>query len=344
MVVALIYYRKDIMRDLVQPSRRHLASRGLIAAAILCAPAVSVPTSAQTAADVVRERAVDCKRQVWSSLEACGWPGPGNTGHPGDKPLRTTASRTITVDDTVIDREKIVGGLVIAAKNVTVRDSWIIENAGGANASGVIVVRPGATATILRSTLDGSNATHAGIWYEGASLVAQRNNIFGVNDGIFSWDGDNFKIRHNYLHGFTEEAANGHVDGFQTEGASHGIISHNTFDIKQDQTSAIAIWNSRRDSDDIVVGNNLIAGGGFAIYAEDYDPSEAQPEGGYSVTRVRFVNNKFSNVHYPCVGHWGVWYTRGSPSDRWRRSGNVVLETGLDIDDRNPIVGGIECR
>jgi hypothetical protein len=233
---------------------------------------------------------------------------------------------------------------VIDAKNVTVKNSWIIESAGGVNASGVIKIEPGATATIQRTTLDGSNATHSGIWYEGASLVARENNIYGVNDGIFSWDADNFVIEDNYLHDFTENAGNGHVDGFQTEGASHGIIRHNVFDVQQDQTSAVAIWNGRRDSDDILIENNLMAGGGFTVYAEDYSPSGDNPQGGYSVTNIRILNNKFSNGRYSCVGFWGVWYPRGAPTDGWNRLGNVVLETQQNIDSSNPIVNGSECR
>ena len=278
---------------------------------------------------------------------AAGWPGPNNTGYLPGAQLVNTSSRTIRTDNTVIDREKISGGLVIAAKNVTVRNSWIISSFGtgeSVNATGVIKMQPGASATIERCTLDGSNRTHAGIWYEGTSLVARENNIFGVNDGIFSWDGDNFTVENNYLHGFTTEASNGHIDGFQTEGASHGVIRHNTFDITQDQNAAVAIWNSRRNSDDILVDSNLMAGSGFVVYAEDYSPSEQNPAGGFTVTNIRFTNNLFSTVHYPCVGNWGVWFTRGAPSDGWKRTGNQVLETGQNLDSKNPVVNGSECR
>ena len=288
--------------------------------------------------------ATDCVKAVWRSLVACGWPGLGNTGHDAGTVLKSTPSRTITVDGTIISGEKIVGGLVIAAKNVTVKNSWIIESAGGVNASGVIKIEPGASATLLNNTLDGSNATHAGIWYEGVNLIARRNHIVGVNDGIFVWDADNFTIADNYLHQFTTAAGNGHIDGFQTEGASHGIIRHNVFDISQEQNAAVAIWNGRRDSDDIVVDNNLMAGSGFAVYAQDYSPSEANPAGGFSVTNIRFLNNMFSTARFPCVGNWGVWYPRGAPTDRWRRRGNRVLETWESIDTRNPSVDGFECR
>ena len=157
---------------------------------------------------------------LWTNLETCGWPGPANTGYPAELALTPSYGRTITVDNTVIDAQKITGRLVIDARNVTVKNSWIISNGGPTNASGVISIRPGASATIERCLLDGDNATHAAIWYQGTSLIARGNHIRGVNDGIFSWDADNFTIEDNYLHAFTEDAGNGHVDGFQTEGAS----------------------------------------------------------------------------------------------------------------------------
>jgi streptogramin lyase len=292
----------------------------------------------------IADKTADCIHHVWNTLALCGWPGPGNSGYPKTLSLRNTAGRTITADNTVVDGERITGGLVIAARNVTVRNSLVINSAGGASGTGVISVQPGATALIEDTTLDGSNATHAGIWYSGASLTARGNEIYRVNDGIFSWDADNFILEDNYLHDFTTLAANGHIDGFQTEGASHGVIRHNVFDVTQSQNADVAIWNSRRNSDDILIENNLMAGGGFAVYAEDYSPSESDPIGGYAVTNIRFLNNKFSTVHYPCAGYWGVWYPRGAPTDQWLRRGNVVLETMQNIDTRNPTVGGVTCN
>ena len=278
---------------------------------------------------------------------AAGWPSASNTGYPAGTQFTNTSGRTISTDNTVIDGQKITGGLVIAAKNVTVRNSWIISSFGtgeAVNGTGVIKLNPGASATIERCTLDGSNRTHAGIWDEGTSVVARSNNILGVNDGIFIWDADNFTLQDNYLHAFTTEASNGHIDGFQTEGASHGVIRHNTFDITQGQNAAVSVWDSRRNSDDIAIDGNLMAGGGFTVYVEDYSPSETSPAGGFSVTNVRITNNLFSNVHFPCVGNWGVWYTRGAPTDGWNRTGNTLIETGQSLDTKNPVVNGSECR
>jgi hypothetical protein len=263
-----------------------------------------------------------------------------------------TGGLVVTADGTVIDGYRVSGGIQVRAHNVVIRNSWVTNSAGGANGSGVVNINPGASATIEHSLLEGSNATHACIWHEGSAMTAIANECRGVNDGIFSWatqtgvdgTGDDFRIEDNWLHAFTTAAANGHIDGYQTEGAKHGVIRHNTIDVSQDQNSAIAIWNSRKSSADITVADNLLAGGGFTVYAEDYSPSEASPAGGYTVTGVTFTNNRFSNVHYGCVGGFGVWFPRGAPSDGWRRSGNTVLETGQNVDAGNPTSGGRTCN
>jgi hypothetical protein len=211
----------------------------------------------------------------------------------------------------------------------------------------VITVEPGASATILHCTLDGSNATHAGIWHSGASMIAIANNIFGVNDGSDRSSptaGWNVTIEDNSLHDFTTHSANGHIDGYQTEGASHGVIRHNTFYIAQPQNAAVSIWNSMRDSDDFVVDGNLATGSGFLMYAEDYSPSERRPGGGYSVTNIVYTDNRFSTALYPCAGSFGVWYPRGAPSDGWHRSGNNILETGENVDSSNSHVNGRSCN
>ena len=124
-------------------------------------------------------------------------------------------------------------------------------------------------------------------------------------------------------------------------------IKHNTWlmtsDADNDANSAIAIWNSMDTSDDFDVANNLIAGGGFSVYAEDYSPSEASPAGGYAMSDIRFTGNVFSNRLFPCVGSYGVWYPRGAPSDGFHRSGNKVLETGENLDNGNPTANGQSC-
>ena len=82
--------------------------------------------------------------------------------------------------------------------------------------------------------------------------------------------GDDFTVKDSYFHGFTTVTANGHEDGYQTEGAGNGLIEHNTYRMTTVADSAIAIWDSLKTSRNITVVGDLITGGGFAVYADDY--------------------------------------------------------------------------
>jgi len=349
-------------------------------------------------ATLVHAGTVDCTHNVWQNLEACGWPGPTNTGPdlsqcPGGVLTTNNGSttRTITISTagTVISCQNITGGLQITAQNVTIKNSIISYDGGGAGGSGVININDGASATVDHVELNGLDHTHACIWDEGMkgsslqySMVAKNVNCHDVNDGIFSWwwatdknagAGSDFLIQDSYFHDFTENAANGHIDGYQTEGARNGVIDHNAYLMTRtpnDVTvsgggvdSAIALWDDYNQSTptgltagNFTVSNNLLTGGGFTSYAEDLSGPNGQAQenvpnsavGGNSLVNVNFVNNSYSTYLYPCVGVWGTWFYRGAwpsyyggPTDLWNqggsiRSGNIVLETGENIDTGGP--------
>ncbi|MDX6337478.1 MAG: hypothetical protein QOG05_4818 [Streptosporangiaceae bacterium] len=314
--------------------------------------------------------------KVWANLARCGWPGPANTGPdrsqcPGRRLASNAGPRTrtirITTANTVISCQAIQGMLDIEARNVTVRNSVIVANSGktgeAANGTAGIKVEDGASAVIDHVTINGDEGVHACVWHQGTSLVVRAVNCYGSNDGIFSWadhgysrtTGDHFVISDSYFHDFTDKTSNGHSDGYQTEGASAGLIQHNTYEMTAGADSAIALWDSLRDSRGISVKDNLITGGGFAIYAEDYSPGDGAPGdpravGGYSVSDIRFTGNVFSTYAAGCVGKFGVWFDRpgwppygGGPTDGWLRHGNRVLETGQNLDHGNPSGPGLSC-
>jgi hypothetical protein len=331
------------------------------------APTTSTPVTSAPATSAPATPPPSCAnpKNPWNSLAACGWAGPGNTGYvAADCPAglavnsgSTTRVITISKDNTVISCQRITGSLDIQARNVVIKDSYVSYDGGGQNGTGVIKIEDGASATVSHVEINGLNHTHSCVWLQGTSAVVNNINCYGINDGIFSWadtgysatTGDNFSITDSYFHNFTHNAANGHSDGYQTEGASNGVIKHNTYDMNSGDDSAIAIWDSLKNASNIAVSGNLITGGGFSIYAEDYSPSEASPAGGFSVTNVTFTGNTFSTRAAGCVGDYGVWFTRptwkyqGGPTDGWHRSGNRVLETGEAIDSGNPHSGGQLC-
>lgn len=290
----------------------------------------------------------------WANLAGCGWPGPGNTGPrtancpngftnvgPG-----VTGSTSITTANTVISCQRISGNLVIQAANVTVKDSYVTFDGGGGNGGGAIVVNDGGSATIEHVEVDGRDHTHACVWHQGVSATVDALNCHGTADGVFAFArlaysptaGDNFTVKNSYFHDFTHNASNGHIDGFQTEGMSNGVISHNTFLMKDTANAAIAIWDGQKNATNIQITGNLFAGAEWVVYANDYHPSQASPSGGHTVTNISFNDNVFSTHVHGCVGQWGVWYTTnnaygGGPTDGWHRSGNGVLETGASLDN-----------
>ncbi|MDQ2838978.1 MAG: hypothetical protein M3Y42_13605 [Actinomycetota bacterium] len=304
-------------------------------------------------------------KNPWASLEACGWAGPANTGYrsancPNGLTVNsggTTRVIAVTKANTVLSCQRITGSLDIQAQNVTISDSYVSYDGGGVGGSGVIKIEDGASATVDHVEINGLNHTHSCVWLQGTAATVRNVNCYGINDGIFSWadtkysstTGDNFSISDSYFHDFTANAANGHIDGYQTEGASNGVIKHNTYLMTSDADSAIAIWDSLKSSSNIAVSNNLITGGGFSVYAEDYSPSESNPVGGFTITNISFTGNTFSTHAAKCVGGYGTWFARpswkyqGGPTDGWHRSGNVVLETGEKIDANNPHVNGTLC-
>jgi hypothetical protein len=309
-----------------------------------------------------------CAPDVWSTLEACGWPGPNNTGPdlsscPNRALTDMGGSNTQTIavdrDAAVIECANVRGTLRVTAKNVIIRNSRVAYDSGkrgeAANATAPIWVADGASVTIENVEIDGLEGSHACIWHQGASMTARGVDCSGADDGIFTWAssdsaGDNFTIENSYFHALTPLTSNGHMDGFQTEGAQNGVIRHNTYAMSAEGTSAIAIWNGLKSSSNIRVENNLMAGGGATIYAEDYHPSEQSPQGGFTVTNITFERNTFSTRVSPCVGKFFVWFSRpqlaygGGPTDGWRRTGNAVLETGENVDSGNPHVNGRLCN
>ncbi len=358
---------------------RRLATALLVAtpaaAAILAglypAPASAAPL-ARRAGKAVPVYCHSGGAKLWENLAACGWPNSANTGPqlakcPGGRLTQRgngttpivlgTANQTISCTD-------LRGPVEITAAGVTIKDSMVtVTNGSGVSGSSAVTLELGSSATVSHVTIDGGASVHACLWHEGTQLQVTAVNCYGVNDAIFAWatgsspssGGNNYTITDSYFHDFTQATANGHDDGFHTEGSSHGLISHNTFRMTLSSTSAISVWDSRTNSNDITVSDNLIAGGGFSVYAEDYNPGDGgpgnpSPVGGFSVTNIQFDNNSFSTILSGCVGKYGVWFTRpswepyhGGPTDGWHRVGNVVLETGENVDNGNPHNNGKLC-
>ena len=171
----------------------------------------------------------------------------------------------ITAPDTVVSCQDIQGMLDIEAQNVTVKNSVIESNSGktgeAANGTAGIKIEDGASAVIDQVRINGDNGVHACVWDQGTSEIVNAVDCYGADDGVWSWadssysntTGDHFVVQNSYFHDFTTRTSNGHEDGYQTEGASDGIIRHNTYQMTIGADSAVAIWDSLRSSRNIRV-------------------------------------------------------------------------------------------
>ena len=102
------------------------------------------------------------------------------------------------------------------------------------------------------------------------------------------------------------------------------------------------------------MSDNLIAGGAFAVYAEDYSPGDGAPATfagrGNSVTDIQFDDNSSAPSCQAASASTAsglpgrAWEPyQGGPTDGWHRIGNIVLETNENIDNSNPRSNGKLC-
>jgi hypothetical protein len=176
---------------------------------------------------------------------------------------------------------------------------------------------PGRTGAVVQDTeIDGlGNADGVALGFD--NYVARRLNVHNIGDGLRM--GENVVIEDSYVHDLVY--GNGsHNDAIQSDGGSNYVIRHNRIENSHDQTSAILLSTNIGRISDVVVDNNLMAGGGYTFYA---GTDEGGPAGN-----LRATNNRFSRMFFPRGGYWGpVVGSQGAVV--W--SGNVWADTGAAV-------------
>ena len=190
-----------------------------------------------------------------------------------------------------------------------------------------ITIRHANNLTIENSTVSGLNKTSGRVNYaiddnysDATGLVIKNNNVADWRIGVNVASG---QVTGNYIHdpGYI---AGDHTDGFFDNGGTLPLtISGNT--ILDNLTEVDAIFlasNAGQPISNKTITNNLLAGGGFAIYAG----------GGYNLsTNIVIQNNRFGQLYYPTSGQYGQvfdWQAAGT-ANVW--SGNVWDTTGATV-------------
>ena len=219
---------------------------------------------------------------------ACGLPDATNTGVPAGTTLTiVNGDLDVTRAGTVIDGKDIRGCVTVKAPAVTIRrskitckDFYAVANFTSYYSSGGLVIED--------SEVDCANTSGTGVGDYG--VTARRLNIHNCENGF---DIDNtFTVQDSYIHDLYE-GPEGHADGIQLAGGAHITITHNTI-FNPNGTSAI-ISNPRSNSD-VLVANNLMAGGSYTLYCP-----------GDTSQNFRVIGNRFSTLYSAKGGEFAPW-------------------------------------
>ena len=188
----------------------------------------------------------------------------------------------------------------VDASHVTISDIKVVI--GGRNTFG-ISLRHTHDVTIEDSTISGINNRHgrvmAGIkdiFGDSTGLRVLGNNISRFETGIQLEAG---YVAGNYIHspGFV---AGDHTNGIMSNGGGRRrlTITHNTILINRGQTDAIGLFEDFGVQQNRRITDNLLAGGGYAIYA-------GQKRGGPPTKDIVIRGNQISTIYFARGGYYG---------------------------------------
>lgn len=251
---------------------------------------------------------------------ACGFPDATNTGVPAGTKLTPSTSISITTDGTIIDAMDIAGTINIAANNVIIKRSHVVNTT---NSIGAIIIKSGTGTIIEDSSIDGGPA-HVAIGY--GQFTLSRCNVIGGNDSIRA--GDNTFVYDSFIHDLQRGTAT-HDDIVQNINGNNVIFQHNTLlayqgvpggwpNLGDPMNAILQIGNQTGDIIGLLFNNNLIDGGNYSFNAN----WTAYDAGTYTASNIQITNNRIGrDFRYGTNAHMR--------SDIVNYSGNIWDDTGL---------------
>ncbi len=269
---------------------------------------------------------------------ACGFPDATNTGVPDGTALQSVPDQIssgpgwyydaadkdviVNVNGTVLSDLSIPCTLDIEASDVTVQDVQVVT--GGYFG---ISLRHTTGVTIEDSTISGQNLTSGrvdsaidDVYGDSTGIVIRNNNISLFRTAVQISTG---LITGNYIHdpGYLPgDHTNGiYVGGTTTPLTIYGNTIFN--DLGQTDDINLDASSSGQDVANKVVVDNLLAGGGYAIYG-----GSARND---ATSDIIVEDNDFSRLYYPLGGQYGpvAYFDMAGTGNVW--SGNVWLGTSL---------------
>jgi hypothetical protein len=268
----------------------------------------------------------------------CGFPDATNTGVPAGVTLRSVpaeASRgpgwtsnaqgdvEVSGDGAVFEGYSVHGYIDVTGSNVTIKDNAISNSGNDINGDGVNLTGNPSNVTIEDNTISspygshGENGVFAGIkdiTGEARGTRVLGNNIADASTGVQLYIG---LIENNYIHDEALASATSHLNGTTSNGSTVPLtIQHNTVFNPNGQTDAVSLFEDFGVEANVVINDNLLAGGGYVVYG-------GQNPGGPQAYNIQITNNRFSTIYYPQSGYYGyiTAFNPQAPGNVW--SGNV---------------------
>jgi hypothetical protein len=261
-----------------------------------------------------------------SSCPLPAFPSASCTGVPAGTQLTTVSGDLrVSTNNTIVDSKNVTGCILVEATGVTIKNSraacvWANNTAAQTPANGPVTVQD---SEINCGNVDGGGHFGTGVGPQNLSML--RVNIHGCENGA-SVD-RNFILRDSYVHDLFHGPTT-HTDGIETGSPSTNLtFDHNTIYAFNtgcaypnsgtcNGTSALNILTDGTTVADVVISNNLMAGGAHTLYCPI--PSTA---------RMSITGNHFSTIYSPNVGEYDA--SQDCTGETW--SGNVHHESGRTI-------------
>jgi hypothetical protein len=247
------------------------------------------------------------------------FPTAASTGVPAGTTLTSSGAITVTVAGTVIDAKNITGGVWVRANNVTIQRSKI--TVGGGQSSVGISIDAGRTGTRIVDSEIVANNGFTGV-IGGGGFTAQRVNIHGFENGIEIRGSasvvDSYIVLADFRYSDGTIPHFDAVSGWSVDGVT---LRHNTLTAPPDQTGAINFTNDFGPIVNVTIDNNLLTGGGYALYLRG-DSSWNSPTAGKPVRDITVTNNRFGKSQW---GYASIVNAQVTLSGNTNTSGAPIL-------------------
>ena len=246
----------------------------------------------------------------FSGLEACGFPGPEDTGVSNCSGLaKSSGSKTITKAET-IENTNITGSVTVEASGVTLKHDCVIDNGKEAEASAAIgLTNVASDFTVTESTIRGGNTTSESVEealrnnYSDSGAVARKDRIENCAECLHqAWTlEDSYVISNGRAH--AEESGAAHAEDWWY--SNNTIVANHDTLLNPSKQTAVIFGESGGGKcvNHETLTNSLIAGGGYMLYF-------CQNTSGNSNSSVEIKNNRFARR--VCAGkELSNWEGRG---------------------------------